>query len=167
MALLPEERLFRIDLPSGEVFTGAILLDEGRRSLIKVGDKTYRMLWSERWGPCVADQHGDPANTQPGPRHAFWRAASLWNRQGRRMKGAEAIWHEPAPEILQRIGRYRRGWEIRVVQAGEDPLYSKTIWDQDAPAERGAHSPSEASAGKEARDEPNLPNPTAPVKEMR
>lgn len=119
---------FHFEVEGSAPFRGILCIDRTTRLIIAVNGKDYRLLWSDRWGPCVGDRHGDPANKQPGPRHEFWRAASLWNRQGKRREGLRAVWHEPAPEILQNLGRYRRGIEIRVVQAGEDPFYSRTIW---------------------------------------
>lgn len=153
------DRYFSFDLADGSEFCGVMLVDSGTRCVLEVGGERFRLLWSERWGPSVCDGHGDPLDKQPGPRHAFWRAASLWNRQGRRMDGLRAVWHEPKPQILQKIGRYRRGWEIRVVQEGEDPDYSATVW-LEGPADTDASSPAAGRAGNLAGDDPLPPTPS-------
>lgn len=135
---------------------GVITLDVCKRVMIEVNGKRWRLIWSEMWGPAVGDRNGDIADKQPGPNHAFWRAATLWNRQGRRVDGLTAVWHEPAPEILQTVRRKGRRVEVRVVQAGEDPLYSRQVL---LSAESDANSPSEASAGTPATDEQINPPP--------
>ena len=50
-----------------------------------------------------------------GPKHGFWRAASLWNLQGRRLEGNRAIWHEPKKPVLKHLG----GRHYQIIEQGE------------------------------------------------
>lgn len=81
---------------------------------IEVGGKVLRFEWSERFGPFPLTKTG-AENTSIGPRHKFWRAASLWNLQGRRLEGNKAIWHEPRKPVLKRLG----GRHYMVIEEGE------------------------------------------------
>lgn len=70
--------------------------------LIEVNGKPILFDWSERFGPRAINKDGSE-KTSVGPKHPFWRAASLWNIQGRRLEGNRAIWHEPKQPVLRRI----------------------------------------------------------------
>ena len=120
---------FEIARPGKAPICGVLTVDPTVTAIIAVNGRGLRLGWSDRWGPYLADQHGDPAKREPGPNHEFWRAASLWNRQGKRIENGTAIWHEPAPEIIEVRGRMI----VNVVQIAEDPDYSKTIVRKLAP----------------------------------
>lgn len=85
----------------------------GDEYFIDVRGKLIRFEWSEQFGPLPINKDGSEARSI-GPKHGFWRAASLWNLQGKRLEGARAIWHEPKKEVLKIRGRM-----IFVVQPGE------------------------------------------------
>lgn len=80
---------------------------------IEVRGKLVRFEWSEQFGPMPINQDGSEC-LSVGPRHGFWRAASLWNLQGRRIENGKAIWHEPKQPVL-----IRRGRELVVAEDGE------------------------------------------------
>lgn len=73
---------------------------------LSCGDKSWHFYWSERWGPLVVTDDGRDM-MQPGPRSPFWRAVSIWSRQGRKRDGNEAVWSEPpaATEYVRRLGK--------------------------------------------------------------
>ena len=81
---------------------------------IDVRGKMVRFEWSARFGPMPINADGSEASSI-GPRHDFWRAASLWNLQGRRLDGSKAIWHEPKKPVLKHLG----GKDYLVIQDGE------------------------------------------------
>lgn len=87
--------------------------------LITVKDKEIRFEWSDRFGPLPITKSG-AENTKIGPRHKFWRAASLWNLQGKRLDGKRAIWHEPRQPVYEKKhlggGHYKL---IKVIDPGE------------------------------------------------
>jgi len=56
--------------------------------------------WSDMFGPIpIAKNRGQPRDLVPS--HPFWRAASLWNLQGRRTDGKRAVWHEPRKPVYE------------------------------------------------------------------
>lgn len=56
-------------------------------------------------GPAVIGRRsGDPISKQPSERSPFWRAVSLWARQGKRVRGDVAVWHEPPPLRVKHVG---------------------------------------------------------------
>lgn len=71
---------------------------------IDVRGKLIRFEWSDRFGP-MPIKKGGAEMTSIGTRHGFWRAASLWNLQGRRLEGDRAIWHEPKSPVTEKRGR--------------------------------------------------------------
>jgi len=64
---------------------------------IEAGGQRFRFGDSDRFGPYLANRHGDPlANPWPAERSPFWRAHRIWVRQGRRLEdGVNCIWDEP------------------------------------------------------------------------
>lgn len=86
----------------------------GDEFLIEVRGKMIRFEWSDRFGPMPVKKGGEELRSV-GPRHPFWRAVSLWNLQGRRLKGQTAIWHEPKKPVLEHLG----GRHYRVIEDGE------------------------------------------------
>jgi hypothetical protein len=85
----------------------------GDEYFIEVRGKLIRFEWSEQCGPLPINKDGSEA-LSIGPKHGFWRAASLWNLQGRRLDGNKAIWHEPKKDVLERRGRM-----LFVIEHGE------------------------------------------------
>lgn len=83
--------------------------------LITVRGKDVRFEWSERFGPMPLNKDGSEARGI-GHKHGFWRAASLWNLQGRRLDGNRAIWHEPKRPVLKHLG----GRNYLVIEDGEE-----------------------------------------------
>jgi len=78
--------------------------------VIKAKGKQYRFGDSDRFGPFLANRHGDPiANPYPAERSPFWRAHRLWAKQGRRLApdGAMCVWDEPPPNTWCQRGRAR------------------------------------------------------------
>ncbi len=55
-------------------------------------------------GPVVVNRCGQPLATQPGPRHRFWTAVTLWAQQGRRVEDGWCVWDEPPEPILKHCG---------------------------------------------------------------
>lgn len=119
---------------------GVLTVDTGRQVIIEVDGKRFRLYWSEMWGPSACDRYGDPLDKQPHHTHKFWRAATLWNRQGRRVESGVAVWHEPKPEILEVTGKGKRRTVTRVIQEAEDPDMSETILVQ-APTHNPTQEP--------------------------
>lgn len=78
----------------------------------------WRFEDSDRFGPALIGKDGDLLkNPYPGERSPFWRAHTLWVRQGRRTEadGVTCIWHEPKPTTVRKIGR-----TFFVVENGEE-----------------------------------------------
>lgn len=87
--------------------------------LIEVNGKVFRFGDSKMWGPYLATKLGDPIKAPyPGVRSPFWRAHRIWVRQGRRLAddGLTCLWHEPKPQICQRINKRN----IILVEPGEE-----------------------------------------------
>lgn len=91
----------------------------GGEYFITVREKKIRFEWSEQFGPLPINKDGSEMRSV-GPYHPFWRAASLWNLQGRRLDGSTAIWHEPRPPVYEKKHLGAAHWMIvRVVDEGE------------------------------------------------
>jgi hypothetical protein len=91
------------------IITGVLSCFGGGSYEIEVRGKIIRFDWSEQFGPLPINRDGSEARSI-GPKHAFWRAASLWNLQGQRLDGKHAIWHEPQKpvyELTPATGRHR------------------------------------------------------------
>lgn len=86
--------------------------------VIAAGGRSYRFEDSDRFGPALVKKNGDPlASPWPPERCPFWRAHSIWRRQGRRTEdGIICIWDEPKPSVLRHI----RGRNYMQVEAGEE-----------------------------------------------
>ncbi len=68
--------------------------------VIEYGKWGWHFEWSEIFGPtAVSSRTGDPLEKQPSERSPFWRAASVWARQGKRTEPhggrLHAVWNEP------------------------------------------------------------------------
>ena len=92
----------------------------GGEYFITVRDQKIRFEWSDQFGP-LPIKKGGAEMTGIGPRHPFWRAASLWNLQGRRIDDeGNAVWHEPRQPVYEKRhlggGNY---WITRVIDEGE------------------------------------------------
>lgn len=85
----------------------------GGEYFISTNRGVIRFEWSDRFGPLPTTKAG--RELKLGPRHDFWRAASLWNIQGRRIIDGKAFWHEPRKPVLKHLG----GKNYRVVEDGE------------------------------------------------
>ena len=72
---------------------------------IDVRGKMIRFEWSEQFGPMPINKDGSEA-LSIGPKHGFWRAASLWKLQGMSLEGNKAIWHEPKKPVTEKWGRH-------------------------------------------------------------
>ncbi len=81
--------------------------------LIAVGLQTIRFTWSDRFGPLPITRRGGEITLRHN--HPFWRAASIWSLQGKRLVGDKAIWHEPKKPVLRHMG----GKHYEVIEAGE------------------------------------------------
>lgn len=120
------DRQFSIPKPEGMLEPGEqpsrIMIDcfgGDDEYLIDVRGKLIRFEWSERFGPLPINKDGSEARSI-GPGHGFWRAASLWNLQGRRLEGNRAIWHEPRKPEYETKHLGGRHYEIiRVIHPGE------------------------------------------------
>lgn len=88
--------------------------DDGVDYTIDVAGKRYRFEFSEMFGPLVVDKTGREV-VQPSHGSLFWRAVSLWARQGKRVANGLCDWHEPKGPVTRRDG----GRDI-VVEHGED-----------------------------------------------
>ena len=86
----------------------------GGEFFITVREKIVRFEWSEQFGPLPVTKTGAEM-TSIGPKHPFWRAVSLWNLQGRRVDGNNAIWHEPKKPVLKHLG----GRNYMIIEDGE------------------------------------------------
>lgn len=97
---------------------------------IEAEGEVFRFGDSDRFGPYLANRHGDPiANPYPAERSPFWRAHRIWVRGGRRLEGNKCIWHEPKPTLLRRIDKRN----AVIVKAGEED--GKEIWLPEQPKE--------------------------------
>lgn len=95
------DRHFSVPAPRGRA-----MLDSfgGEDEWIIATDRgDVRFCWSDRFGPFAVTASG--AVRDLSHRHPFWRAASLWNLQGRRVEDGSAIWHEPKQPVLARVGK--------------------------------------------------------------
>ncbi|MCE5309672.1 MAG: hypothetical protein LLG20_18715 [Acidobacteriales bacterium] len=63
----------------------ACILFAGPEHRIRIGAKVFTFEMHHYCGPSVLGKRGDPLATQPGPRHPFWTAVSLWEQQGERV----------------------------------------------------------------------------------
>ncbi len=63
--------------------------------------------WSDRFGPFPEKPDGSERDL--GPKHPFWREASWWNLQSRRIEdGNRAVWHKPKQPVTEpKTGRHR------------------------------------------------------------
>ena len=52
---------------------------------------------SDRFGPVILDQRGDPAQSQPEEKSLFWPAYEAWHAQGRQIAadGKTCVWRVP------------------------------------------------------------------------
>src|ERR1044072_9274524 len=78
----------------------------GAEYRIDVAGEGFLFEMNERCGPV-------PISREIAPKHAFWRAVSLWIKQGHGVDDGEAIWEEPreAPMFPVR--------EVRQCECGE------------------------------------------------
>lgn len=91
----------------------------GAEHLIDVRGNLIRFEWSNICGPVPINKDGSEC-LSIGPKHGFWRAASLWNLQGRRLEGDRAIWHEPRKPVYET--KHLRGRQYlltKVIDPGE------------------------------------------------
>lgn len=86
---------------------GCLLASDPCNYLIEVGGKRLHFEMHRWCGPAMLNAAGDPADKQPGPRHEFWTAVTLWNQQGRRVDAEGlCIWEKPGePELVHLGGR--------------------------------------------------------------
>lgn len=99
------DRQFSVPMPDG---SRAMLDSFGGDELdITTSKGVVRFEFSQLFGPMPVTKTG--TERELGPRHPFWRAASLWKLQGCRTENGEAIWHEPsAARFIPR----RKGCEV-------------------------------------------------------
>ncbi len=87
---------------------------------IEANGKTYRFEDSDMFGPALLRKDGElRANPYPNERSPFWRAHSLWRKQGRRVAddGVTCIWNEPRPMLVRHIGNRNE-----VIDCGEEDV---------------------------------------------
>ena len=67
-----------------------------------------RFEWHPRFGPAVVGKRGQIVNTQPGPRHRFWKAVTWWAQQGHVVTADGAcVYDEPTqPRYVRLVGRH-------------------------------------------------------------
>lgn len=99
-----------IDGISSRVMVDAFGDDDLR---IEVVGKIVHFSFSQLFGPWPCTKTGRERSL--GPRHPFWRAASLWHLQGSRVESGLAIWHEPKKPVLKHLG----GRNYLVIEDGE------------------------------------------------
>lgn len=58
---------------------------------------SVRFDFSNMFGPLPVTREGRERNIAHN--HPFWRAVSLWSRQGKKVTDGIAIWHEPKQPI--------------------------------------------------------------------
>ncbi len=82
----------------------ACTMTDEREYRIRVGEREYHFEWGSYVGPGLLNKNGE-INARPP--HAFLRAASLWNIQGKRIDAdGMCVWHEPKqPVVEMRDGR--------------------------------------------------------------
>jgi hypothetical protein len=111
-------------------FSGILCVDSGVGPFrITVGNKRWWFEWSDRWGPLRVRKDGGSAE-QPGWRSPFWRAACIWNAQGRRTNLQSAIWHEPPPitHYYRQIGKRTRVLVETIEPPGSIEGYSEEMY---------------------------------------
>lgn len=85
--------------------------------IVDEAGKQWKFEDSDRFGPFILGQKGDPLSKQPGERSPFWRAHSVWVQQGRRLEdGKNCGWEEPKPTTVKMLSK-RVGI---VVERGEE-----------------------------------------------
>lgn len=87
---------------------GVRLASPGRDFTIEVEGRRHEFEMHPYFGPAVLDKNGDPAKRQPGPRHPFWTAVTLWSQQGKHV-GADGlcVWApEQKPALVHLGGRH-------------------------------------------------------------
>jgi len=117
------DRQFSIEQPQGD---GWPTPADGSRSrimidifgsgeyFIEVRGEIIKFEFGDRFGPMPLTKTG-AEKTSIGPRHPFWRAASLWALQGKRLDGNKAVWHEPKRPLLKHLG----GRDYLIIEDGE------------------------------------------------
>lgn len=76
--------------------------------IIEADGKRWTFEWHNFCGPVVLNKRGDPASIQPPERSPFWRAVTLWKRQGERVKDGLCVWEEPPGTAWINVGG--RNW---------------------------------------------------------
>lgn len=86
---------------------GCGLMLGGRDHVIEVDGQRMHFEMHPWSGPAALDARGEIAAKQPGVRHKFWTAVTLWGEQGRQVDAdGLCIWAEPAkPELVHLGGR--------------------------------------------------------------
>ena len=79
------------------------LMTGGKDFKIRVAGKEYRFEFKDcvGYGPAVLTKRDDIAASQPT---AFLNAASLWHKQGRRIRDGYCVWRNEPVEILTHMG---------------------------------------------------------------
>lgn len=102
---------------------------------IVVGAQTYRFEWSDRFGALVIDRTGREGRQPPWGAN-FWKATSLWFRQGKQVDGGGyCVWRRPAPAKLRHI----KGRQYLVIEIDPDD----DIWPQSPEIAAGPHESSQ------------------------
>lgn len=73
--------------------------------VITVAGRAFRFEDSDRFGPLLVLRNGAEARHQPPEKSPFWRAYSLWRKQGRRLAddGMTCVWdHVPIAHLIVR-----------------------------------------------------------------
>jgi hypothetical protein len=86
--------------------------------VIEAGGKFFRFEDSAQFGPALVNARGEILNRVPGERSPFWKAHSLWVRQGRRVEedGITCIVTGPRPTYVRHI----RGRQYAVTEFGDE-----------------------------------------------
>ncbi|WP_157900207.1 hypothetical protein [Rhodoferax koreensis] len=87
---------------------GCLLAGDPRNYLIEVDGNRFHFEMHHWCGPAVLTAGGDIATNQPGPRHPFWTAVTLWGWQGRKVDAdGLCVWEKPVePEYVHIVGRH-------------------------------------------------------------
>lgn len=84
--MLPTEQNRCIHIPNGILTVG------GDTIRLSAYGKTFYFEWHNYLGPMFVTKRGSELKNPPGERNPWWKAFSLWDRQGKRTRDGECLW---------------------------------------------------------------------------